>query len=374
MTSPMAHSALIIALFFCLVGVGRIRCCIPAEMSAKLCGGSHTLSRGSTIEVKTPEVNLGQSCAWLINVKSGCTTVLTCSSFLMPVTKGCTTNFLELVDGSVIRVRYCGKSNSLRYVSKGRSVFDIKSKVSSDDDPAAGFQCRVQCKEDEVVPTTTTEVATTTTTTTTTSTATEKISNCQCGWSTLLERIIGGEDVGESGFYPWHAAIVFSGVNGCGAALISPWYLLTAAHCTKGREPAELEVWLGRRRFRDPEEGEQRIKIEDILEHPKFNSTSLDNDFSLLKLEKAATITDQVKPVCLPTDPGETYGNGLKAVAVGWGSTKATKLVRPDILQQIKVETWPKGTCGKFKPSQITENMLCAGGETKDACQGDSGG
>ena len=42
--------------------------------------------------------------------------------------------------------------------------------------------------------------------------------------------IIGGEEA-ESGAWPWMASLGIEGTHVCGAVLIHPRFLLTAAHC-----------------------------------------------------------------------------------------------------------------------------------------------
>jgi secreted trypsin-like serine protease len=43
-------------------------------------------------------------------------------------------------------------------------------------------------------------------------------------------RIIGG-NVASEGQFPYHAGVIVDGAQFCGATLISPEYLITAAHC-----------------------------------------------------------------------------------------------------------------------------------------------
>ncbi len=60
----------------------------------------------------------------------------------------------------------------------------------------------------------------------------------------------------------------------------------------------------------------------------------------------------------------------------GWG-TLYSDGPQPDKLQETTVTVLGSGSCGKYAPSQITSQMLCAsgpGGKATDSCQGDSGG
>ena len=56
---------------------------------------------------------------------------------------------------------------------------------------------------------------------------------CDCGHSLSLERIVNGEDVLNAGTYPWQAILIINGRFTCGGSLISPDFVLTAAHCTQ---------------------------------------------------------------------------------------------------------------------------------------------
>ena len=115
---------------------------------------------------------------------------------------------------------------------------------------------------------------------------------------------------------------------------------------------------LGRRTYNKPEEGEQILKVcavimsckkfvlmsiaciqvAKIIEHPRFDSTNLNLDFALLRLEHEATITSTVRTVCLPPNANEDYEN-VKVIVVGWGSLNATVLKRPETLQVYHVAT-----------------------------------
>lgn len=56
-------------------------------------------------------------------------------------------------------------------------------------------------------------------------------------------RIIGGKDA-EPGQFPHQASVRYISINRhfCGASILNSYWLLTAAHCTKGDSPTDLIV------------------------------------------------------------------------------------------------------------------------------------
>ena len=140
-------------------------------------------------------------------------------------------------------------------------------------------------------------------------------------------------------------------------------------HCVRLREKANLLVQLGKHNISDPfESGQQLRRVSEIRMHPDFNHKTWDLDFALLKLTKPVQITEFVRTICLPY-PSPIFNSNLQAIVTGFGYSNPDTMERPDILQFIRIPTWPLLSCGKFDPKWITTNMLCAGGDTKDACQ-----
>ena len=57
----------------------------------------------------------------------------------------------------------------------------------------------------------------------------------------------------------------------------------------------------------------------------------------------------------------------------GWG-TLSSGGYQPDELMEVNVTTIDNTECNTAYGGDITDSMICAKGERKDACQGDSGG
>ena len=69
--------------------------------------------------------------------------------------------------------------------------------------------------------------------------------------------------------------------------------------------------------------------------------------------------------------------NIFQAVVSGWGYLEYDGDL-PSVLMEVTVTTMTNSACTTspylYTPDEITDNMICAAGDNKDACQGDSGG
>ncbi|XP_018332507.1 CLIP domain-containing serine protease 2 [Agrilus planipennis] len=220
-----------------------------------------------------------------------------------------------------------------------------------------------------------------------------------CGVSSA-ERILGGEET-ELDEFPWMALLQYTKPRGkgfhCGGVLISNRYVLTAAHCVKGKDLPRTwtlsSVRLGEYNTETEEDCVTSgngykwcsdkpidIPVEERIAHEKYQPRDPNqyNDIALLRLSRAVNFTDYIKPVCLPTS-SELINNdfvGTTMYVAGWGKTENSS--DSPIKLKLKVPVKRITTCAEVYRNadiELGPTQMCAGGESgKDSCRGDSGG
>merc|ERR1712168_967172 len=242
--------------------------------------------------------------------------------------------------------------------------------ISNKKKTGAGAQCTIECSDPEAPGVTETP-----------STTEGTPEDCKCGLAQRTTKIVGGVNT-EVNEYPWQAGLVSKGGSfvWCGGSLVNSRWVLTAAHCTVGDSPSAIQVLLGEHDYSvDHEADHIRADVSSIEDHPDYNSNTLDNDFSMLKLAVAVDYGSHphIRPICLPAIDTLTY-NGDTATVTGWGTTSSGGSLS-STLREVDVTVMSNSNCRNdygYWSSEITSSMLCANvvGGGKDSCQGDSGG
>jgi len=197
--------------------------------------------------------------------------------------------------------------------------------------------------------------------------------------SAARPEIVGGRVVTETRFrtlYPWMVALLYSGAGWrqvCGATLIGPEWLLTAAHCVTGTGADDWQGLVGSRWL---SRGGERFGAAEIVIHPDYNRRTEDSDIALIRLERPVAGAATVAPATLAES--DLYARaGSRGTVLGWGATQSGG--RGTVaLHEAQVPVVGLATCRRLhaRRGRITDNMLCAGFREGgvDTCQGDSGG
>ncbi|KAI3353743.1 hypothetical protein L3Q82_004980 [Scortum barcoo] len=159
-----------------------------------------------------------------------------------------------------------------------------------------------------------------------------------CGRQQSTTRIIGGS-VAKSGHWPWQVSLHFRGSHVCGGVLISPDFVLTAAHCFQSSSALLAKNWNVYVGLVSLNNLPEPYLVDKIILNENYNSKSNDQDITLLKLKS-------------PVQFNDTVSKELMEVTVDIISTQICS--SPSVYG-----------------SAVTKNMICAGDLNggKDSCQ-----
>ena len=134
----------------------------------------------------------------------------------------------------------------------------------------------------------------------------------------------------------------------------------------------------------------QKFSIENVILHPDYDIKTGHNDIAIVKLNQEVEWTDAVKPICLPDSNEDNVGED--GYLAGWGYESLDKWKYdgrrdqngkwiaeyndlPKKLLEVKMPIISPSECAsnysKFIEDgdiDLTEKMLCAGGNGKDGC------
>ncbi|XP_058713889.1 acrosin-like [Poecile atricapillus] len=194
-------------------------------------------------------------------------------------------------------------------------------------------------------------------------------------------RIMAGTGA-QPGAWPWIVSIQDPRKIGtghtCGGSLISPQWVLTAAHCfLQARNVTMWRVLIGATQLTHLGPEAQVRHVKRLLAHQHYTADSQQNDIALLELDEPVECSDYIQLACVP-NASLTVSELKTCYIAGWGSASAKAQQVSDVLQEAKVRLLDVHlvNSSRWYAGAIHTHNLCAGYPRggMDTCQGDSGG
>ncbi|XP_046609889.1 venom serine protease 34-like [Neodiprion virginianus] len=317
------------------------------------CDYYQVISPGKTYYVYSPgypESYTGQhSCRWY--AKSATKVKISCQTFSLPASNNCAGDRLSISPSGNLQLadahNYCGVG-TFDTTSNGNNMNIVFTAFKGTS--GGRFLCTLEATPNASSPT------------------------CNCGWK-KQSRIVGGTTTVVNEF-PMMAGIV--DVNKrlvfCGATIISPTVVASAAHCLQNMPTKETAVLVGDHDVSTGTDTSAAVLhlVAKILLHPSYSVDTNANDISLVFTLEPIVFNMDVGPACLPFAYASTTFVGNEVEMLGWGTLEFAG-AKSDVLQKVKVNVTSINRCQQSFP-QVTNKQICTYTPGKDACQFDSGG